>query len=144
MGTACLRESPNERVFRCFKKDNARRQNLSYLRQDGGKAFETTSFSNINDQSSVRDLSGLCDQIREARNQFKRKIIDRIESKIFKRLERRRLTRPGETGKNDEFAWLTIVREPLRSFADVLLRAFAGIFFALAETFGGTVAMRKS
>ena len=90
----------------------------------------------------MRNLSRLCHKIRKARDQLERKVVNGIEPEIFKCLERRGLTRTGETGKNHQLARFAIVRLP--SLFRRAVRGFAVGFFALAETFALAEHMEKS
>ena len=97
-----LRETPDEGIVVGFEEDDARRQNFTHLGEDGREPMEAAAFANVDDEGCVRDFGRFCDEIRESRNEFERKIVNGVEAEVFKCLKRRCLSSAGEASEDNQ------------------------------------------
>src|SRR4051812_48360966 len=100
MGPPCLAESASQHLVFGIQKYKGAAKASSELAKDLGKLLERLAFANVDDQRAA--LFRLVAQIREFWHQRDGKIVHRVKSEIFKRLERRQLARAAHPGNDDQ------------------------------------------
>src|SRR6185312_15398046 len=126
-----LAEASHQRLVRGFEKNYLRVDCPFYLLQDLWQSSECLALANVDDQSGTLDFRRLPCEVREARNQFEREVIDAVVTQIFESFENGALARAAHPGDDHELGWATLKlpsarrQTPTRS---LLLVSVLGLF----------------
>ena len=88
---------------------------IASIRAERKRLDPVRNVADIDDQCCVSDLRGFGNEVREARNQLQRQVVDRVVAEVLKRLERRGLAGARHPGEDDQLAGFGLGLEARRS-----------------------------